>query len=309
MDKLTPEQQQAINKTSTESLRTKLVRTGRDETEVKTMDRPTLIDTWAREGAATAEIALKDRDLDAELKLAQLKREQEMWEIEKARLKAEFEMKVKNDLENVKRAAAELDKIKVETENAKRAEESRIKREAAEIENVKRAEESRIKREAAELEKLKIDIENAKRVEEREGRRLQAEFEMREKELAAATERDRAAIETQRDIAQGQITAEDSRRRSEARQRADRDEDPANKMKVFGTQLETVWLKWRMILWMPSHFLTMLKNCLKPMLSLGTCRLTLSGHICRLEQRQLGHAWTMRLLKTLKPLKSYCCMS
>ena len=126
MDKLTPEQQQAINKTSTESLRTKLVRTGRDETEVKTMDRPTLIETWAREGAATAEIALKDRDLDAELKLAQLKREQEMWEMEKARLKAEFEMKVKNDPENAKRAAAELEKIKLETEKVKRAEESRI---------------------------------------------------------------------------------------------------------------------------------------------------------------------------------------
>ena len=66
---------------------------------------------------------------------------------------------------------------------------------------------------------------------------------MREKELAAATERDRAAIELQREIAEGQVTAEDARRRNEARQRADRDEDPAHKMKVFGDAIRNSLVK------------------------------------------------------------------
>jgi len=231
MEKQTPEQQQIATKDSTDSLRKKLIKAGRDETEVKSMERPALLEAWAKvKPKQAAELSIRERDLDAEIKLAQMARDQERWEMEKSRLKAEYDAKIK-------REAVELEKLKVETDNAKRAEERATA-------DAKRAEE-RANRAAMERDKAAVERDRAANELKAANAQLKidAELKMREKELEAAMERDRDTLQLQRDIADRQNAAEDDRRRNDRQERAERDRDPAHRMKVFGDAIRNSLVK------------------------------------------------------------------
>src|SRR5688572_3413564 len=166
MEALTAEMQANIHKRSSERLRMYLIKAGRDEDEVMTWDRNTLMEEWA------LEIGKKEE----EFKASPASPEETAYELQKRRLEFEIrkyeEQKEKEERERKEQKEKEEREKKEKKEKEER--EKKEEKEKEEREEKKREEEKKEQKEKEERER-----KEQKEKEERE-RKEQKEKEERE---------------------------------------------------------------------------------------------------------------------------------
>src|SRR5688572_33374528 len=137
MEALTAEMQANIHKRSSERLRMYLIKAGRDEDEVMTWDRNTLMEEWA------LEIGKKEE----EFKASPASPEETAYELQKRRL--EFEIRKYEEQKEERKEQKE----KEEREERRREEEKKEQKEKEEREERRREEEKKEQKEKEERER------------------------------------------------------------------------------------------------------------------------------------------------------------
>src|SRR5688572_25259198 len=148
MEALTAEMQANIHKRSSERLRMYLIKAGRDEDEVMTWNRNTVMEEWA------LEIGKKEE----EFKASPASPEETAYELQKRRLEFEIrkyeEQKEKEEREERRREEEKKEqKEKEEREERRREEEKKEQKEKEEREERRREEEKKEQKEKEERER------------------------------------------------------------------------------------------------------------------------------------------------------------
>src|SRR5678816_3128189 len=141
MEALTAEMQANIHKRSSERLRMYLIKAGRDEDEVMTWDRNTLMEEWA------LEIGKKE----GEFKASPASPEETAYELQERRL--EFEIRKYEEQKEKEERERKEQKEKEEREERRREEEKKEQKEKEEREERRREEERKEQKEKEERER------------------------------------------------------------------------------------------------------------------------------------------------------------
>src|SRR6188768_1671039 len=174
MEALTAEMQANIHKRSSERLRMYLIKAGRDEDEVMTWDRNTLMEEWA------LEIGKKEE----EFKASPASPEETAYELQKRRL--EFEIRKYEEQKEKEERERKEQKEKEEREERRREEEKKEQKEKEERERKEQKE-----KEEREERRREEERKEQKEKEERERKEQKEKDEREKKEQKEKEEREK----------------------------------------------------------------------------------------------------------------------